>query len=248
MAIENNEPSEFINPNNHPNQELDSINELSFIGKIKALWTSTAEGFGSSSGSSKAYIGGFMAMLAYEWGPGNETLTPFAIGQTLDTASGIGGTALTAIVGMSFTGTQQLASSYLARKSVRALPALAAQTKHLVGASEDSSEKFENGLSLPPSKKWFYSSFLGSSFMVCREAVIDPLSSDDQLKKVGRVSAAIATVNTALLGAALDVVDQSWGDNRVAELGLEVFKSPFTWLLVAGGIITKAVAQDRQTN
>lgn len=52
--------------------------------------------------------------LAYEWGPGNETVTPFLLAKVIGHTSGAATIPLTAAVGFSFTTLQQLCSGFTA--------------------------------------------------------------------------------------------------------------------------------------
>ena len=57
---------------------------------------------------------GVLLWLAYEWGPGNETLTPYVLVRVLNSESGVMSVMLTAAVGFMFTLCQQLASGFTA--------------------------------------------------------------------------------------------------------------------------------------
>jgi hypothetical protein len=57
---------------------------------------------------------GVAVWLTYEWGPGNETVTPWILVRVLRNNEGIVSVLATAIVGFVFTTTQQLASGFTA--------------------------------------------------------------------------------------------------------------------------------------
>ncbi len=57
---------------------------------------------------------GVMVWLAYEWGPGNETVTPWLLARLLRDHEGGGAVALTVAVGAGFTAVQQLLSGLTA--------------------------------------------------------------------------------------------------------------------------------------
>jgi hypothetical protein len=57
---------------------------------------------------------GVCAWLAYEWGPGNETFTPWILTRVVSTSDGWTAIVATAAVGFAFTSLQQLASGLTA--------------------------------------------------------------------------------------------------------------------------------------
>jgi hypothetical protein len=57
---------------------------------------------------------GVVAWIAYEWGPGNETVTPWLLAQVIAGTDSIWVVPLTALAGFGFTAAQQLASGFTA--------------------------------------------------------------------------------------------------------------------------------------
>jgi hypothetical protein len=57
---------------------------------------------------------GVVGWLIYEWGPGNETVTPWLLASVIGRNTGILSIAVTAAVGFTFTTLQQLASGFTA--------------------------------------------------------------------------------------------------------------------------------------
>jgi hypothetical protein len=57
---------------------------------------------------------GVVLWIAYEWGPGNETVTPWLLAQVIAETDSVWVIPLTALVGFGFTAVQQLASGFTA--------------------------------------------------------------------------------------------------------------------------------------
>jgi hypothetical protein len=57
---------------------------------------------------------GVVAWIAYEWGPGNETVTPWLLAKVIADTDSVWVIPLTALVGFGFTAVQQLASGFTA--------------------------------------------------------------------------------------------------------------------------------------
>ncbi len=70
--------------------------------------------FAGARWSSRLALAGVVVWLAYEWGPGNETLTPFILARVIGHFDGVAVIPLTALVGFAFTTVQQLASGFTA--------------------------------------------------------------------------------------------------------------------------------------
>jgi hypothetical protein len=68
----------------------------------------------SSSGIAKLALLGAVGWLFYEWGAGNETLTPWMLAKVVSSVQGVGVVPAVALVGFAFTTVQQLASGFTA--------------------------------------------------------------------------------------------------------------------------------------
>ncbi len=73
-----------------------------------------AADFRSSSFWRRLTLIGVVCWLAYEWGPGNETVTPWMIANIIHHNSGLTVIPVTAAVGFVFTAVQQMASGFTA--------------------------------------------------------------------------------------------------------------------------------------
>ena len=68
----------------------------------------------SSNGKRKMALLGAVGWLIYEWGAGNETVTPWMLARVIGSVDGVGVVPATALVGFTFTTVQQLASGFTA--------------------------------------------------------------------------------------------------------------------------------------
>jgi hypothetical protein len=211
--------------------------DITKIGRIKDIYRYAKEDIAKSRLLGKAAIIGLLGITAYEWGPGNETFTPLLTGQFLDKADGMGGIALTAMVAGGFTAIEQLASSYLARKTTTENPNLSQRIYAHISDNNHEDTKFKRFKDLPVAKKVIYPFFLGSSFTVLREAYAAGEMDDEKLKKVGRLSAFITALSVSAIGAGVDTVNQHYADNELVQTALQYsIKSPIFWVSVMTGI------------
>lgn len=79
-----------------------------------ALRSAVVADFRASSSWRRFTLIGVVCWLAYEWGPGNETVTPWIIANIIHHNSGLMVIPVTAFVGFAFTTLQQLASGFTA--------------------------------------------------------------------------------------------------------------------------------------
>ena len=96
--------------------------EPTFYEKMSDIGSSAKIEFQDSGVNGKSILLLLGAMTAYEWGPGNETLTPYIGAQAVEVSDGLKGVLVTAAITGGFTVAQQLASSWLTRKSVQMFP------------------------------------------------------------------------------------------------------------------------------
>ena len=189
---------------------------VTFRERVSSILAVAREDFASTNTYGKAIIASTMLMGAYEWGPGNETVTPIVTGQGLDVANGVGGLALTAAIGGGFVLGQQLFSGFLARRTVEQFPNMG--EKVFDYSNEDNeSIRFRPFAELPKGKQLLYSFSLGASFLVARESTVTGKSDKEHLVTVSRKSATITASSVALVGASVDLVNQTNEDNSVVQ-------------------------------
>ena len=83
-------------------------------GDSPGLRSAIGEDFTSSRTARRLALVGVCCWLAYEWGPGNETVTPWLLINVMGSVDGVGAILATAAVGFVFTSLQQLASGFTA--------------------------------------------------------------------------------------------------------------------------------------
>jgi hypothetical protein len=70
--------------------------------------------FGGAQWAQRLALVGVCCWLAYEWGPGNEAVTPWLLVNVIGAVDGVGAIFATVAVGFVFTALQQLASGFTA--------------------------------------------------------------------------------------------------------------------------------------
>jgi hypothetical protein len=222
---------------------------LTLIEKIKDLGHIARENYKNASVNGKVVLGGLMIMTAYEWGPGNETLTPILGGQAVDSSDGLKGVAITAGITGGFTVAQQLTSSWLTRRSVQQFPDVSEKAFSFMngGSDLDDELRFKPFDKLPPTKKLVYPFLIGTSFVVGRESFVTGSTDDKELKNVGRKSALVAGLSVAAVAGTFDTLDQVVPDGSIAQGVLNFFKTPIPWLGLAGAVFGKDYLRFKKT-
>lgn len=212
------------------------------IEKLRIVHTATKEDYRQTNLRGKITLGSLALMTAYEWGPGNETLTPIIGGQAIDAAQGIGGALVTATITGGFTYAQQLTSSWLSRRSAEQFPTTSQKAFDIMNGSDveqDEEMRFKSFEDLSFARKSVYSFIMGSSFNVLREAAVTGTTDQQQLRSVGRKSAAITAGAVAGLALAADVVDQAAPEGSIIKSVVEFAKTPWPYLAFMGGFFAK---------
>lgn len=83
-------------------------------GTTAGLRAAIATDFRAATGWRRVALAGVVVWLAYEWGPGNETVTPWVVARVIDANDGAAVIALSAAVGFGFTAIQQLLAGFTA--------------------------------------------------------------------------------------------------------------------------------------
>jgi hypothetical protein len=91
----------------------------------------------SSAWRQRLVLIGVAAWLAYEWGPGNESVTPWLVVRVLDRNDGVAAVVWPTVVGFAFTFAQQLASGLTTALGVAMFPRTADAAWHRLSASGD---------------------------------------------------------------------------------------------------------------
>ena len=113
-------------------------------------------------------------------------------------------------------------------------------------ADIDDEFKYKPFNNLPLVKKWLYPFTIGTSFVVAREAAVTGTTDDNELKNVGRKSAATVAGSVALLASSIDVMDQAIPDGTVAQGILDFLKTPVPYFGLVIGVLGKDYITSRK--
>ena len=180
------------------------------------------------------------AWLTYEWGPGNETVTPILGGAIINSVSGPAGIAVTAAVTGGFTFLQQVASGATVAATATQFPKLTETTFNRFFTDKEHPElnaKPWKDLSL--AKRILYGFTMGTTFVASREAAVT--GETKFAKTLPRVigSAALTSSVVATLAGGVEALD-TYSDNftpilqKISETFVDVVSNPITWLGLLG--------------
>lgn len=79
-----------------------------------SIWKAAGADFRDATWSQRLALAGVVFWITYEWGPGNETVTPWLLAKVIARSDSAWVVPLTAIVAFGFTAAQQLASGFTA--------------------------------------------------------------------------------------------------------------------------------------
>ena len=214
----------------------DEANLLTIREKFRILRRAGREDLASSGLMQKIGLFATALWLAYEWGPGNETITPIINGQVVDRVSGVGGIVTAAAITGGFTFLQQIASGATVTGTATQFPRLAESAfKHFLSDTEhpELNAKPWNKLSLH--ERLIYGFTAGTTFVATREAGVtgEVKFSKTMPRVVG--SAALTSAAVASIAATVEAVDTYKNHmpstlEYAAEIGIQVITNPLTWI------------------
>lgn len=212
------------------------------------------EGFGDAiradwrraSWPRRATLAGVLAWLAYEWGPGNETVTPWLLVRVLGTTPDGASVGRTAAVGFAFTAAQQLASGLTALAGFSLFGhTAAAAADRLYGAGAPDPLHWR-ALRWPARAAMVFA--LGTTAVALVEVVAHGPGSPARHRAVVARAAGLAGVLVAAIGTiggALFVVGQRNEALRPATSAvLRVMRNPLPWLAL--GVLTMTLELRRR--
>ena len=226
-------------------QEAGSELPISLREKVSRIWQSTKEDYAKTDRKGKLIIGGFITNIGYELFIGNEVVAPLLGGQTLDSATGLGGVAASAAITAMPVYLQQRAGGYLSRSTAQRFPAVSAETYQDLDDGATSTFKSFGDLSL--GKRAFYSFVLGSTFNVTREAIVTGNTDDEVLKPVEKASARTTAAMVAIMAGSANIVNQQFQDNDTVQAIMDHgVKNPLFWLSAGVILLAKDSIQSRR--
>lgn len=222
-----------------PTPELNTreLAATSYLDRIKALLGAGAEDYKGASTLQKLGLFATAAFLAYEWGPGNETVTPLIAAQVLNRTEGTWGAVATAAIAGGVTYSEQRVSGELAAYAGSAFPKTADKALGLFDAGEKDDAKHKSWGDLPRKTRFGYAFFLGSTFAAVREAVVTGGTDYRNLRKAAHSSALTAGATVAVTGGAAGILkDVSAGTplESTSEFVVNTAANPLTWLGLLG--------------
>jgi hypothetical protein len=171
-------------------------------------------------------VAGSTVLISYEWGIGNEIITPVVVGRAAEIAEGIGGTALATAAGAGLVFAEQYASGALTAYATARAPRFTNWlSDKFANKNEDEDDQpaekdsasWEN---LPLRDQFQYSMALGSSFAAIRERALVPNATTKEVIHQTTKSAKISAATVAILAFALD------GSTRLAASTDEIHAGP----------------------
>lgn len=224
-------------------EHLSELNEnLTLREKIHELRKAASDDFNNSGIAKKVGLAATAAWLAYEWGPGNETLTPILGGAVINNVNGPLGIAATAAITGGFTFLQQVASGATVAATATQFPNLAESTFNKFFVDKDHPElNAKPWQHLPLTTRLLYGFTMGTTFVASREAAV---TGQTEFKKtMPRVvgSAALTGTMVAAIAGSVEALD-TYGHNlplkiaglKLDELFIDVVTNPVTWLGLLG--------------
>lgn len=204
--------------------------------------------FRTSGWGARVALVGVVAWLVYEWGPGNETVTPWVLANLLERFDGVTAVIVVGVVAFAFTTLQQLASGFTALAGFSVLHRTAQ-------ASWERLERSNSGLR----GGWWsmrWSSRVAVVFGLGTTAVA--LMQIITTGQVGvRTHARAVATSAAVCGATLAVIStvcagiiavgravEAWSD--ATDRLVEVLARPWPWLMLAAAMLVREVVAGRR--
>lgn len=185
--------------------------------------------------------------VAYEWGPGNEVVTPLIAGRVLTHTDGLASVIATSVVAGGFTAVEQIASGSTAAYAGSSFPRLAKTTYELYNEDNGDRKPWKDSSF---GKRFSYAFAIGSTFAVIREAAVTGKTEKGKLTRTAVSSAAISSTAVAALGAgagALKMIPETAPEyvTKPADIALTVIENPYTWLGLAAYYLTSPALMRR---
>lgn len=177
--------------------------------------------------------------LAYEWGPGNETVTPILAGRVIDATQGPTGIAATAAISAGFTFAQQVASGATLAATATRFPAAAAQASELMRDETNPELNLQPWDQLPRKKRFLYAFTMGTTFVATREAgITGDVSFRHSMQRVLGSAVLCAAGVGAIAGSVelMDTYDEYTPPavEATSTVAVDVITHPLFWLSILG--------------
>jgi hypothetical protein len=204
--------------------------------------------FRTSGWGPRVALMGVVAWLVYEWGPGNETVTPWVLANLLDHFDGITSVFVVGVVAFVFTTLQQLASGFTALAGFSVLH----RTAH---ASWERLERSNSGLrggwwSMRWSSRVAVVFGLGTTAVALMQIITTGQVGVRTHARAVATSAAVCGATIAAVSAvcagivAVGRAVDAWSDATDRLVG--VLASPWPWLVLAVAMLVREVVAARR--
>lgn len=202
------------------------------LGTLSALRTAVGSDFRAAQWRQRLALLGVCAWLAYEWGPGNETVNTLILARIIENNTGAAVIPITAAVAMLFTLVQQLASGFTALAGFSLFDRTAKASWQKLRGSRDLAPGEWSGLS------WAARSSIAFGLGTTAVALIQIMTTGEVgVRRHGRVVASSALLCSAIIafigGGAASI---AYVGRRVKPLAsptrliVRVLENPLFWL------------------
>lgn len=217
------------------------------------LWRALAADFRAASSRQWLLLAAAIGWLIYEWGPGNETITPWILANVLQGNPGGNSIYLLPVVGFVFTAIQQSVSGLTA---LAALSTFSRSAQHLFDRIESAGVE---GLGL--TRPWknrnlrervFIGFALGSTAVAVGEVVLSGSNLDKPAARRAVVASALYT-GAAVAVIAGAVAFLTWlgrsyeRTDSATERIIGFLSSPWPWLALAVVVMGRWILEIRRT-
>lgn len=208
---------------------------MTFSARIKLMLGAGRSDFHGSGVWQKVGLLATATWLAYEWGPGNETVTPLLAASVMNRTDGVAGALLVGAAAGIFTFAQQFASGTTVAWTASTFPALARQGFDLFmtdgeGAGDSDGSPW---VRLPLVERLLTAFTLGASYVVVRELIATGRADGRHLTAQAARCALLSASMVALLGGGLDALTllaEGTPAEEPVDTLVRIAANPWVWL------------------
>ena len=179
----------------------------------------------------KALVAGLVLVTAYEYGPGNELITPLITGPLVRSSRDELGVIAATAVAFGSVAMQQILGAWLSRRVLLASPRTTSTIYDQLHHQPD--DAFLNFGQLSFWRRMSNSLFLGSTYNVIRESFLSDSADQRTLRDVGRASAFLAASIVGIIAALAAGLAAAFPTNIVVAAVITVVAHPLPWFGLA---------------
>ncbi len=203
------------------------------VGMVTLFWRAIKADFRSASGTQYVALAILVALLIFEWGPGNETVVVTSIARVVDSQPGVGGIPLVGLTGLALVGLIQAISGAVALVGF-------AMFERTAQAGWTGVQRLRKGeppadwWQLKVSTRWALAFFVGASAVALVQMVATGKTGFRNHRMVIAQSALLAGVTTGLLSAFIAgttyVARQFPATEAGANTVIRLASNPLVWI------------------